>query len=110
MYIAMRKKLRFYGSSKKDLRAFPKSARAVAGTQLFAVQLGAQPTDWKPMPSIGRGVEELRVAVEGGAFRVVYVARFADHVCILHAFQKKTFLMRLAFRRLRLRTWRRARS
>ncbi len=86
----MVKRLRFYGSSQKDLRAFPKSAREVAGTQLYAVQCGARPTSWKPMPSIGRGVEELRVSVEEGAFRVVYVARLVDHVCVLHAFQKKT--------------------
>ena len=41
------------------------------------------------MPSIGAGVNELRVRV-GGAFRVVYVARFAEAVYVLHAFQKKS--------------------
>lgn len=42
------------------------------------------------MPSIGRGVEEVRVRDESGTFRVIYTARWADAVDALHAFQKKT--------------------
>jgi phage-related protein len=42
------------------------------------------------MPSIGKGVEEIRVWNEAGTFRVVYTARMADAVYVLHAFQKKT--------------------
>ena len=42
------------------------------------------------MPSIGQGVEEIRVTDESGAYRVVYVARRADAVYVLHAFQKRT--------------------
>ena len=42
------------------------------------------------MPSIGKGVEEIRVWDDAGTFRVVYTARLADAVCVLHAFQKKT--------------------
>jgi len=48
------------------------------------------PDDFKPMPSIGRGVEEIRVWDEAGTFRVIYTARIADVVLVLHAFQKKT--------------------
>ena len=40
------------------------------------------------MPSVGLGVKEIRVR-DGGAFRVIYVARFAEAVYVLHAFQKK---------------------
>lgn len=47
------------------------------------------PDDWKPMPSIGAGVSEIRVHVEG-AYRVIYVAKFGEAVYVLHAFQKKT--------------------
>jgi len=54
------------------------------------VQRSEQPDDFKPMPSIGRGVEEIRVADDSGVYRVVYVARRADAVYVLHAFQKKT--------------------
>jgi phage-related protein len=42
------------------------------------------------MPGIGRGVEELRVREESGAYRVIYTARFGGAVYVLHAFQKKT--------------------
>jgi predicted XRE-type DNA-binding protein len=42
------------------------------------------------MPSIGAGVREIRVRERAGAFRVIYVATFADAVYVLHAFQKKT--------------------
>jgi phage-related protein len=42
------------------------------------------------MPSIGTGVREIRVRERTGAFRVIYVATFADAVYVLHAFQKKT--------------------
>jgi phage-related protein len=42
------------------------------------------------MPSIGAGVREIRVRERAGAFRVIYVATFADAVYVLHAFQKRT--------------------
>jgi phage-related protein len=41
------------------------------------------------MPSIDAGVREIRVRERAGAFRVIYVATFADVVYVLHAFQKK---------------------
>ncbi len=52
-------------------------------------QRGEQPDDFKPMPSIGRGVEEIRIWDEAGTFRVIYTARIGDTVVVLHAFQKK---------------------
>ena len=51
---------------------------------------GGQPDDFKPMPAIGKGVEEIRVTDESGAYRVIYVARRAEAVYVLHAFHKKT--------------------
>ena len=41
------------------------------------------------MPSIGSGVREIRIH-ESGEFRVLYIARFAEAIYVLHAFQKKT--------------------
>jgi len=64
-------------------------ARQDAGYQLDRVQRGLQPDDFKPMPTIGRGVEEIRIRDDAGNFRVIYTARFADAVLVLHAFQKK---------------------
>ena len=84
------KPARFVGSAKVDLSAFPKSARTRAGHELFMVQAGRIPDDWKPMSTVGAGACEIRVRDESGAFRVIYVARFEDAVYVLHAFQKKT--------------------
>ena len=42
------------------------------------------------MPAVGAGVKEIRIHESSGAFRVLYIAKFADKVYILHCFQKKT--------------------
>lgn len=83
------KPIRFLGDSLKCLREFPEDARHDTGYQLEKVQRGEQPDDFKPMPSIGKGVEELRIWDDSGTYRVVYTARQADAVYVLHAFQKK---------------------
>jgi phage-related protein len=41
------------------------------------------------MKSVGAGVMEIRVHV-GGEYRVFYIAKFAEAIHVLHAFQKKT--------------------
>jgi phage-related protein len=84
------KPIAFLGGSLDDLRGFPANARREAGYQLDRVQQGFDPDDWRPMPSIGAGVREIRVRERAGTFRVIYVATFADAVYVLHAFQKKT--------------------
>jgi len=84
------KPVEFLGDSLKCLRDFPADARQDAGWQLELLQRGKQPSDFKPMPDIGKGVEEIRVWDDAGTFRVIYTARLADAVYVLHAFQKKT--------------------
>ncbi len=84
------KPITFLGDSLKRLREFPESARTDAGHQLHCVQKGDQPADFKPMPSIGKGVEELRLWDTSGTYRVIYTARMAEAVYVLHAFQKTT--------------------
>lgn len=84
------KPIEFLGDSRERLRDFPDAARSRAGVELFAVQLGAEPYDWKPMTTIGSGVREIRMRDAAGAFRVVYPATLADRVLVLHAFQEKT--------------------
>jgi phage-related protein len=76
--------------SLKCLRDFPDDARHYAGYQLDKVQRGDQPDDFKPMPAIGKGVEEIRVSEPSGDYRVVYLARRVEAVYVLHAFHKKT--------------------
>lgn len=84
------KPVEFVGSSLDDLRAFPLTARREAGYQLDQVQNGHEPDDWKPMNTVGKGVKEIRIRDVAGAFRIIYVAKFADAVYVLHCFQKKT--------------------
>jgi phage-related protein len=84
------KLIEFRGSALTDLRDFPISARREAGYQLDQVQQGGEPDDWKPMNTVGQGVHEIRIREEFGSFRVIYVAKFADAVYVLHCFQKKT--------------------
>ena len=85
-----RKPIEFCGSAREDLRDFPQAARREAGFQLDRVQRGLEPENWKPMSTIGAGVREIRIADAGGAFRVMYVAKFAAALYILHCFQKKS--------------------
>ena len=83
------KPLLWLGSARSDLRAFPEDARRAAGYQLSRVQQEEEPADWKPLPSIGPGVAELRIRT-GVAHRVIYVAKFSEAVYVLHAFEKRT--------------------
>ncbi len=84
------KPVSFLGSSLDDLRAFPEGARRESGHQLDQVQRGLDPEDWKPTPSVGSGVREVRIRDQAGAFRVIYLATRPEAIYVLHAFQKKT--------------------
>jgi phage-related protein len=55
------KPVEFLGDALARLRDFPASVRRAAGYQLDRVQRGLEPDDWKPMPTIGAGVRELRI-------------------------------------------------
>ena len=78
------------GSSREDLGDFPADARREAGHQLWRVQCGDDPDDWKPFRQVGRGVREIRIHEGSGAFRVMYLAERAEGVYVLHCFRKKT--------------------
>lgn len=88
--MASTKPVEFRGSSLDALRTFPLAVRREAGHQLDQVQNGQEPDDWKPMNTVGQGVKEIRIRDAAGAFRVIYVDKFADAVYVLHCFQKKT--------------------
>lgn len=81
----MRKLAIWLGDSLEAIRAFP----AVAKGQIARVQDGLEPHDWKPMPSIGLGVGEIRVRA-GRAYRVIHVAKFIEGIYVVHAFEKKS--------------------
>ena len=77
------------GSSLEDLRNFPDDARRSAGHEIHLVQLGVEPSDWKPMTSVGPGVVELRIHTKL-EHRVFYIAKFIEAIFVIHAFQKTT--------------------
>ena len=83
------KPLSWLGSSLEDLRAFPDDARRGAGYQLGRVQQGLQPTDWKPMSTVGPNVVVIRIHTRV-EHRVFYVAKFEEAVYVVHAFEKKS--------------------
>jgi len=90
LYNRVVKDVVFIGGADDELRSFPHPARQRAGYQLYLVQTGAEPADWKPMTTIGSGCREIRVRDESGAYRVFYIATVGDAVYVLHCFKKKT--------------------
>ncbi len=83
------KEIEFIGRSLEAIRDFSVDAKREAGYQLDRVQRGLDPTDWKPMTTIGQGVREIRIK-EDGQWRIIYIAKFEDAVYVLHVFRKKT--------------------
>ncbi len=83
------KTLKFVGTSRLDLEGFPVEARRQAGYQLYRVQSGLDPDDWKPIVAVGSGVYEIRIH-EAGEYRIFYIAKRENAIYVLHAFQKKT--------------------
>lgn len=77
------------GDSLRKIRAFPDAARGEGGHQLNRVQQGIDPSDWKPMTTVGIGVREIRIH-QDGEFRVLYVAKFPEVIYVLSAFEKKS--------------------
>jgi phage-related protein len=78
------------GGSREDLREFPETVQDSLGFELYRVQCGLDPKDWKPMTTVGAGVKEIRVRDEAGIFRMIYLATRPEGVYVLHCFQKKT--------------------
>ncbi|MBI4984456.1 MAG: type II toxin-antitoxin system RelE/ParE family toxin [Rhodocyclales bacterium] len=86
---AQQKPLTWLGNSLEAIKSFSPEARRDAGHQLGLVQAGDEPDDWKPMETVGAGVREIRIHAETG-YRVLYVAKLAEAVYVLHGFEKKT--------------------
>ena len=84
------KPIEFLGDSRERLREFPRSVRRQAGLELDRLQRGLDPSDWKPLSTVGHGVREVRVRGDSGAYRVLYVTAFDEALYVLHCFMKKT--------------------
>jgi phage-related protein len=83
------KPLAWLGSALDDVRAFPADAKREAGYQLGRLQQGLLPNDYKPMTTVGPGVQEVRIHT-GLENRVFYIAKFEEAVYVIHAFEKRT--------------------
>jgi len=85
------KPVRWVGSSKRDLKAFPRPVQRNVGQALYAAQCGEEYPSVKALKGFGgRTVLEIVAPYEGDAFRAVYTVRFSDAIYVLHAFQKKS--------------------
>src|ERR1700675_3734874 len=79
------------GSTRRDMRELPKSARRGFGGALFAAQTGTTPPTARPLKGFGgTGMLELIEDDEGGTYRAVYTVRYATAIYVLHVFQKKS--------------------
>lgn len=84
------KDLDWRGTSLDDIKKFPTEVKKDVGFELHKIQNGHNPTHFKAVNRWGAGVIEIKIKDDDGEYRVVYVAKFAEAVYVLHAFQKKT--------------------
>jgi phage-related protein len=84
------KEVRWLGDARAVAGSFPRGARLKLGRELTRVQLGTDPKHGKSLPQVGRGVQEIRIADNKEAYRVIYVASIGTKVYVLHAFHKKS--------------------
>jgi|SRR5580704_11418209 phage-related protein len=78
------------GDSKEVISSFPSTAKSNLGFDLRLLQQGQEPTDYRPMSSVGPGVFELRDQDERAWYRVIYLSRVRDVIHVLHCFEKKS--------------------
>jgi len=78
------------GDSREVLQSFPDDVKQNLGFQLWQLQQGERPKDYRPLQSIGPGVFELRDQDQRGWYRLVYLSRIEDVIHVLHCFEKKS--------------------
>lgn len=61
------------------------------GYQLFLVQQGKVPNNYRSMPSIGVGVKEIKLQDDDKSqYRLIYIAKFEEAIYVIHVITKKT--------------------
>jgi len=95
------------GDSREVLQSFPDGVKQNFGFQLWRLQQGERPKDYRPLQSVGAGVFELREQDQEGWYRVVYLSRIESVIHVLRCFEKKSREMprrefEMAKRRLKL--------
>jgi phage-related protein len=83
-------RIEWEGDSREVLHSFPDRVRQNLGFQLWRLQQGERPADYRSLPSVGTGVFELRDQDERGWYRLIYLSRIRDVICLLHCFEKKS--------------------
>ncbi|OBF91574.1 hypothetical protein A5791_00780 [Mycobacterium sp. 852002-51163_SCH5372311] len=84
------KPVRWLGTTRNDIREQRPAIRYQFGQQLFRLQMGLMPNNYKPMGAVGPGAYEIRVQDANGIARLVYVAKFHGVICVLHVFTKRS--------------------
>ena len=77
---------------RKELEHFPEDVRAELLDAIANLRLGlnlSMPLS-RPMPSVGKGVHELRFKDRAGEFRVIYLIKKGAAIYLVHAFKKTT--------------------
>ena len=91
MYNQGERPLRWIGSSRRDLRGFPRAVRRSIGKALYAAQQGETDPSVRPLRGFGgASVVEIVEDHAGDTWRAVYTVRYAESIYVLHAFQKKS--------------------
>jgi len=79
------------GSSRTDLKRFPRQVRRDLGQALYAAQRGETDPAAKPLRGFGGArVMEIIDRHDTNTYRAVYTAQFEEAIYVLHAFQKKS--------------------
>ena len=78
------------GDSLEVLRSFPAAIRREFGIEIFDLQRGERPRSFRPMPSVGKGVFELKQRDNAGWYRIIYLSRVGDTLYMLHTFKKQS--------------------
>lgn len=83
------KKLRWIGSSRKDLKALPPEVQDEVGYALYQSQLGELPYHAKPLKGLS-GVFEIVCDFDRRTYRAMYATKLGNYIYVLHVFQKKS--------------------
>lgn len=85
------KDLEFLGNTKEIVQNSSEDFRIDFGRSFRKIQNGTtEGLDIAPLDTVGKGVKELRIWLDDGTYRAVYIAKFEDIVYVLHIFKKKT--------------------
>ena len=85
------KPVRWIGSAKEDLSAFPGDVKGRVGLALWKAQIGSKAPYAKPLRGFGGGsVLEVVDDFDGNTYRAAYTVQFEGVIYVLHAFQKKS--------------------